>query len=177
MYFAPYRRWIFISAAVLALDQLSKNIVARISAPGDLRELIPGVLNFVHVRNTGVAFSIFAQADPAWVRPALILFALATSALLIWLLAAPRKLGAARIDMTRFTETGFALILGGALGNLADRLLRGSVLDFVDLHAGAHHWPAFNVADSAITIGAVMVLWELLFSGGRPRSQEPGTPV
>ncbi|HWQ03035.1 MAG TPA: signal peptidase II, partial [Candidatus Nitrosotenuis sp.] len=93
-----------------------------------------------------------------WLRPALIVFALLAVALLVWVLAT-RRAGGAR------AEIGLTLLLGGALGNLADRILRGSVVDFVDAHWGEYHWPAFNVADSAITIGAIIVIWDLLFDG------------
>jgi signal peptidase II len=152
---APYR-WPLVAACVLAADQLSKWAVIHFTPEGFQRTLIPNLLNFVHVRNRGVAFSLFAEANWPWLRPALIVFALLAVGLLVWVLAS-RRSGGAR------PELGLALLLGGAVGNLTDRILRGSVVDFVDAHVGEYHWPAFNVADSAITIGAIIVIWDLLF--------------
>jgi signal peptidase II len=149
-------RWPLIALCILAADQLSKWAVNHFTSEGYFRELIPRVLNFVHVRNRGVAFSLFSDFDSPLLRPALIAFTLVAVAFLIWVLAT-RRAGHVRV------EAGLALILGGAVGNLIDRILRGSVVDFVDLHWGEYHWPAFNVADSAITIGAILVIWDLLF--------------
>jgi signal peptidase II len=152
---APHR-WSLLTVAILFADQLSKWAVNHFTSEGYFRELIPRVLNFVHVRNRGVAFSLFSNSDSPLLRPALIVFTLAAVAFLLWVLAT-RRAGGGRV------EAGLALILGGAMGNLMDRVLRGSVVDFVDLHWGENHWPAFNVADSAITIGALLVIGDLLF--------------
>ncbi len=151
-----WRRWVIPAAAVLLLDQLSKLMVERFTDEHFSRNIIPGFFTFVHARNSGIAFSLLADSDSSWLRPALILFSFAAIALFLWILKTGRA-GSAR------TELGLALVLGGAAGNLTDRLLHGSVLDFLDFHSGSYHWPAFNVADSAITIGAILVMWDLLF--------------
>jgi len=149
-------RWVIPAAVVLLLDQVTKISIERVTRAGDVHAIIPGLLNLVHTRNTGMAFSFFAEFDPAIVRPILIAFSVATIGLVIWFLRMP---GSARP-----TTWGLSLVLGGAVGNLADRILRGSVFDFIDAHIGVHHWPAFNLADSAITIGAALVIWDLLFA-------------
>ena len=111
--------------------------------------------------NTGAAFSFLAGAD-GWQRWLFAGIAIAASLFLVWML----KRGGSRLLCT-----GLALILGGALGNLVDRLRFGQVVDFLDFHAAGWHWPAFNVADSAITIGAALLIFEGLFHReGRARS-------
>src|SRR3984957_3952692 len=132
-----------ISLGALAADQLSKHAVEKYTAVGSLRVVIPGLLNLVHTTNPGVAFGLFANSENPWRGPLLIAFSVAVIAMLLWLLATRRGGG-------RPGAGGPALILGGALGNVADRFRRHSVTDFIDFHLGAHHWYTFNLADSAI---------------------------
>jgi signal peptidase II len=153
-----------LSLGALAADQLSKHAVEKFTAPGSLRVLVPGLLNLVHTTNPGVAFGLFADSENAWRAPLLIVFSVAVIGMLIWLLATGRAGG-------RAGECGIALILGGAVGNVLDRFLHHSVTDFIDFHIGAHHWYTFNVADSAIVIGAALVVLEL-FRDARHPSQE-----
>lgn len=162
-------RWVWLSLAVVFADRVSKILLDRMTQPGFLRPIIPGFLNLVHARNRGVAFSIFADSDSPWLRVGLIVLSLAAVALFAWLLATGRA-------GTGAMRWGFALVLAGAAGNLTDRILYGSVLDFADVYAGQWHWPAFNVADSAITIGAALIFWEMIFgaraSGGASAASE-----
>ncbi|MFZ3332708.1 MAG: signal peptidase II [Candidatus Acidiferrales bacterium] len=153
-----------LSLGALAADQLSKHAVERYTAPGSLRVLVPGLLNLVHTTNPGVAFGLFADSENPWRGPVLIVFSVAVIGMLVWLLATGRAGG-------RAGECGIALILGGAVGNVLDRFLHHSVTDFIDFHIGAHHWYTFNVADSAIVIGAALVVLEL-FRDARHPSQE-----
>ncbi len=153
-----------LSLGALAADQLSKHAVERYTAPGSLRVLVPGLLNLVHTTNPGVAFGLFADSENPWRGPLLIVFSVAVIGMLVWLLATGRAGG-------RAGECGIALILGGAVGNVLDRFLHHSVTDFIDFHIGAHHWYTFNVADSAIVIGAALVVLEL-FRDARHPSQE-----
>jgi signal peptidase II len=148
----------------LALDQASKFAVAKFTAVGSQRILIPGLLNFIHTTNPGVAFGMFAQSRSPWLSPVLIVFSIVVIGFLVWLLAAGRAGG-------RLGEFGIALILGGASGNVLDRVLRHRVTDFIDFHAGAHHWYTFNVADSAIVLGACLVILELLADWRSPTRQ------
>jgi len=146
-------RWFVLSAAVVLADQLVKWVILKHFASGEQRE-VTEFFNLVLVFNRGAAFSLFAQA-PGWQTPLLTVFALAAAAVVsVFILRNPRK---------KMFCLGLALILGGALGNVIDRLRFGHVVDFVDLHAFGWHWPAFNVADSAITIGAVLLVLEGLF--------------
>lgn len=142
--------WFSLAAAVVFADQLTKWAVLAEFAPGERRELT-GFLNLVLVFNKGAAFSLLAQA-PGWQTPLLVVIALAAAGIVGFLMV--------RNAHKAFLCIGLALILGGALGNVIDRLRLGHVVDFVDLHAMGWHWPAFNVADSAITAGAVLLILE-----------------
>jgi len=150
-------RWLALAGVLVVLDQLSKLAVLQWLAPGRVVEVTP-FFNFVLVYNPGAAFSFLAQA-PGWQRGLFIAIALVASAWIVFLLR------------RHWRETLFsfalALILGGAVGNLIDRVVYGAVVDFLDFHAAGWHWPAFNVADSAITVGAVLLVWDGFF-GRRP---------
>jgi signal peptidase II len=140
--------WFAASAAIMIADQLTKWLALARLAPGERHEL-GEFLNLVLVFNKGAAFSILADA-PGWQTPLLIAFALGAALIVSVLLV--------RSPGRRMFCAGLASILGGAMGNVIDRLRFGHVVDFVDLHAGAWHWPAFNVADSAITLGAALLI-------------------
>jgi signal peptidase II len=148
--------WLWLTVPVIALDQATKLVIEQQTPEDYARTVIPGFFDLVHRHNTGVAFSMLADADSPWLRPLLITFALAVMSMLVWLLVTDRAGG-------RRARAGLALILGGAAGNLIDRLLHGSVIDFLDFYVGQYHYPAFNVADSCIVIGAGLVILELLF--------------
>ena len=143
-------RWFALAAAIVVADQVVKWIVLRAFAPGESRALTD-FLNLVLVFNKGAAFSLFAQA-PGWQTPLLVTFALVAAAIVSVLIV--------RHPQRQLMCFGLALILGGALGNLIDRLHLGSVVDFLDFHALGWHWPAFNVADSGISVGAVLLILE-----------------
>jgi len=143
-----------IFVAVVVADQASKFAVAKFTEPGSLRVLVPGLLNLTHTTNPGVAFGLLSDSAAPWRAPLLIGFGLTVMALIVWLLATDRAGGALGC-------CGMTLILGGAAGNLLDRLSRRSVTDFLDFHLGRYHWYTFNLADSAIVVGAGLVLLEL----------------
>jgi signal peptidase II len=149
-------RAILLALLVLALDQWTKWLVETNLPPLETAIVVPGFLQLVHVRNPGVAFGLFASAGAAssWI---LLLFGLAALALVAVYL---RR---ARPDQTLLL-IALGLVLGGALGNLVDRFASGAVTDFVDVFVGAHHWPAFNVADSAITIALCLLVWDAFFT-------------
>jgi signal peptidase II len=153
------RLGLFVALVVLFLDQASKlAILEWVRPPADGIPLT-GFLAVVLVWNSGMSFGLFNTGDPMvpWVLGSL---SLVVSAALVWWLArTPRGLVA----------LGLALVLGGALGNLIDRLLYGAVVDFVLLHAGRWQWPAFNVADSAITLGVLTLVWDSLFGARESR--------
>ena len=140
--------WFLISAAIVLADQVTKSLVLDRFAPGERLE-ITGFFNLVLVFNKGAAFSFLAGAG-GWQTPLLVAFALIAAVVVSVLLARSPERG--------LFSAGLALILGGAVGNVIDRLRFGHVVDFVDLHAAGWHWPAFNVADSAITLGAALLI-------------------
>jgi signal peptidase II len=152
-------RWFALAAAVVVADQIVKWVVLRSFAPGEQR-VVTDFFNLVLVFNKGAAFSLFAQA-PGWQAPVLTAFALGASLVVGWFIV--RDPGKALFCL------GLALILGGAIGNVIDRLRFGQVVDFLDFHAFGWHWPAFNVADSAISVGAVLLILE----GFLPREKRP----
>ncbi len=159
--------YIGLAAAIIILDIWTKALVlARI----DLHESIPVIPNFfqlVHVRNTGAAFGIGANASSKIV-PIL----LNVGAIAVFCVVVVYALRTAVTD--RLLQTGLHLILGGAIGNLLDRFRFGYVVDFLDVYIGRHHWPAFNVADSAICVGVAMLVWDGFRSAPRaaPAPQE-----
>ena len=142
--------WFLGAAAVVAADRLSKWAALAWLRPGEGLE-VTGYFNLVLVFNRGAAFSFLADA-PGWQQPLFIAVAIAAAAIVSWMLW--------RYPARRLLCAGLALILGGALGNLWDRAAYGHVVDFLDFHALGWHWPAFNVADSAISVGAVLLIAE-----------------
>jgi signal peptidase II len=148
---------------VLILDQVSKAIVRDTMALWEQRELIPGLLNLTHVQNTGAAFGLLNAADFPY-KPA-VMIAIAALAL-VAIAAYATQLG----FHEKIARFGLALILGGAFGNLVDRAIAGHVVDFVDIYWGTTHFWAFNVADAAITTGAILVLLDMIGLGRRHAS-------
>ncbi|MCX4187552.1 signal peptidase II [Methylophaga sp. OBS4] len=142
-------KWLNLSALVIVLDQLSKWLMSSLL---DLHETVPVMpfFNFTLAHNTGAAFSFLSSAG-GWQRWFFVVLALLVStALIVWL---------KRLDKAAKLEAAsLALILGGAIGNVIDRLYHGYVIDFIDIFYGSYHWPAFNIADSAICIGAVLLI-------------------
>ena len=138
--------WLGIAAIIMLLDQLTKITFERVLA-FESTKVINAYFNLVMVYNKGAAFSFLAD-QPGWQRYFFAAISIAASLLIIWLL---RRHAEQKLFCLSLT-----LILGGAVGNLIDRLAYGHVIDFIDLHINNWHWPAFNVADSAITIGAIL---------------------
>ncbi len=141
--------YLWLSALVVVLDQITKVWVQQVLRPYQVEPVLP-VFNLTLVFNEGAAFSFLADAG-GWQRPVFVVLAVVVSvALAVWLVRlTPRQ---------RWLAAGLALVLGGAVGNLIDRVLFGHVVDFLDFHWAGWHWPAFNVADSAITLGVIGVL-------------------
>ncbi len=151
-------KWLWLSALVVLLDQASKWLAERSLDYGVPVAVLPS-FNLTLMYNRGAAFSFLSEAG-GWQRWFFTAVAVvAVVAILAWL----RRLGAGQ----QWTAAGLALILGGALGNLVDRILLGHVVDFIQLYYGSFYWPAFNIADSAISVGAAMLIWESLFHRGR----------
>ena len=154
-------KWLSISAVVLVLDQITKYAVRQSFSLHEVVE-VTSFFNMLLVYNRGAAFSLLADAG-GWQRELFVAIAVTASVWIAWLL---RK---------HPTETLFclalSLILGGALGNVIDRIAIGGVVDFLDFHAFGYHWPAFNVADIGISCGAVLLVWDAL----RTKRAEPAS--
>jgi signal peptidase II len=159
-------RWTSLSLLVILTDQLTKAIVVAKLKLFEIVTVLP-VLEFTHLHNTGAAFSFLAGAS-GWQRWFFIGLAAAVGvAILVWLKQIdPRR--------QRMLAIGLALILGGALGNVIDRAWLGYVIDFIHFHWGTAYFAAFNVADSAITIGAGLLILDALLEGRRARSASTG---
>ena len=141
-------RWLSLSALVVVLDQLTKLWVIDVFQYGE-RVALNSFFNIVHARNTGAAFS-FLASESGWQRFFFIGIASAASALIVYLLRKHAN--------ERWFSLALSLVLGGALGNLIDRVRFGYVVDFLDFYYAGWHFPAFNVADSAITVGAALLI-------------------
>lgn len=152
--FTPFRAGSLIAIVIIFLDQVSKWwILTSVMSP-PRRIPITGFFDLVLVFNRGVSFGMFGNA-PSWATAALIVFALLLSiALCIWMWRAD----------TVLLGSALGLVVGGAIGNVIDRFVHGAVVDFLDFHVAGYHWPAFNVADSAIAVGVVFLILDSLKS-------------
>jgi len=152
------RRYHFLIAlAVVLLDRVTKWRVAKNISLHEGIQVIPGFFRITHVENRGAAFGLFADSPAQWKIAMLVLFSI------VALIVVSALLWRNSHSMTT-TGIGLALILGGALGNLWDRILNGRVVDFLLFYIGQYQWPAFNVADSAIVVGAGLLVIEILFA-------------
>ena len=159
---ARWARWLALSVAVIVLDLATKAWVTAAFQYGEVHPVLP-FFNLVLVHNTGAAFSFLAGAS-GWQRWFFTAITVAISAFIVVML---RKHHA-----DHWMAAALALVLGGALGNLYDRVTLGHVVDFVQLHAAGWYFPAFNVADSAITVGVAMLIWDSLVPGAAAARQE-----
>lgn len=159
-------RWLWLSALVIFLDHLSKFFAAKnlaLKAPVELTSW----LNLILAHNTGAAFSFLGDAG-GWQRWFFaVLAGVVSIALIIWLTRLPKKV--------IWLPCALALILGGAIGNLIDRIRFGYVVDFIDFHIGTWHFATFNIADAAISVGAVMLLIDAFFLTNKSGSETPGS--
>ncbi|WP_295388320.1 signal peptidase II [uncultured Thiodictyon sp.] len=168
------KHWLWLSLFVIILDQATKWLVLDSIAPGTVVEVLPN-LNLTLAFNTGAAFSFLAQAG-GWQRWLFAAFALVVTGVLVaWLLRLrPRE---------RFMAAALALIIGGAIGNLIDRVLLGHVIDFIQVWLPwiplqlFNPWPAFNIADSAITAGVVVMIVHTLFTPEERPESAPASPA
>lgn len=151
-----YMKLACVSAIVIIADQLTKWIIAKKIVFYGVVEVIPGFFNLVHIHNTGGAFGIFAGRHTTLQSLLFILVAVVAICLVLYLY----KNTPSQYPTLSF---GFELIFGGAVGNLIDRIRFGRVTDFMDVYIGDLHWPAFNVADSAITVGMIIFAFYVLF--------------
>lgn len=161
MSISPRLRWLWLTLAVVLLDRATKAWFEARTVEGWRHEVIHNFIYLVHSRNPGIAFGVLADSASIVTRVILIAGSLAVIGVLAWLLVTGKIVSA-------MGNVGLALLLGGASGNVSDRIFHGAVTDFFEVWFGSYHYPAFNVADSAITIGAILILLDVLF----PRKQE-----
>ena len=147
---------IWLPLLVLALDQVTKAMVRQLIPEHTSVSVVPGLLDLTHVRNTGAAFGLLNSAD--FPLKAVIIPAIATAALV-----AVGLYSSSLAHHQRAARVGLALIIGGAAGNLIDRIVVGSVVDFVDVYWRTYHFWAFNVADSAISVGVTIMILDMMF--------------
>jgi signal peptidase II len=157
-------RWLWLSAATLAADRATKYLIETRTGGAYRFVVVPQVAAIVHSQNPGIAFGVFSDSPSRGLEVALICGALAVLTLLIWLLVSGRAGGT-------LSMAGVALMAGGAAGNMLDRLLHGVVTDFIEVRLGHYIWPSFNVADSALFVGAAFLLIELIFFGHQTRAE------
>ena len=151
-----YIRLVVISGIIVIIDQLTKIFIVKYVPLHDTVPVVSGLFNIIHIKNPGGAFGLLANLTPG-MRTFIFLFisSLAVGLILYFYLKTP-------VSQT-WLAAGFALIFGGAIGNLIDRIRFGVVTDFLDFYISKYHWPAFNVADSAITVGIGIFIFHLLF--------------
>ena len=146
-----------IILAVICLDQASKFWIMHHFVLHESRVVIPDLFNLTYLTNNGAAFSILAGQPALWRQ---VFFLCTATAALVFIWIAQRSYG----RRCRWYSVALSLIAGGAIGNMIDRIRFGFVIDFLDVHVGSHHWPAFNIADSAITVGVIVfIIYNLLF--------------
>jgi signal peptidase II len=150
-------RFLWLTLAVVLLDRATKAWFESQTTEGWRHEVVHHFIYLVRASNPGMAFSFFADSTSPWTRIMLIVGSIIVIGVLAWFLVAGHSGG-------RLTAAGLALLLGGATGNVTDRILHGAVTDFFEVWFGSYHYPAFNVADSAITIGAVLIIFDILFT-------------
>src|SRR5271168_5184213 len=154
-------RFLWLTLAVVLIDRATKAWFETQTLEGWSHELVHHFIYLVHSRNPGIAFGVFADSASPWTRVILVTGSVAVIAGISWLLVS-LKTG------TALTAAGLALLLGGATGNVTDRILHGAVTDFFEVWLGSYRWPAFNVADSAITIGAILIILDVLYASRKP---------
>lgn len=162
---------LLIALAVVIGDRLSKDAIARSIGFFDSVSLSPGWLRFVHTENTGAAFGVLSEGSHPFFRSALLIGV--SGLVLIYVATALWNRGGAYASAA--TRFALGLILGGAIGNLYDRIVHGAVTDFIEVYHGAWSFPAFNVADSAITVGAILLLFDLLRPHGKRHQTRAGS--
>lgn len=159
MKFPARLKWLWLTLGIVALDRATKAWFETQTDESWRHEVVRHFIYLVHSQNPGIAFSLFADAHSPWVRFALIAGSCAVIAALAYFLVVGHG--------GTMAGAGLALLLGGATGNLTDRILHGGVTDFFEVWIGSYRWPAFNVADSAITIGAILLIVDVLFLSGK----------
>lgn len=167
------RRYLFLAAVagtVFVLDQITKAIVQKTMPLHESIPVIDGLFSLTYIRNPGAAFGLFAEHGNG-LRMAFFVTISVVALLFLWTLFAktPREAFVGRLSI--------AMVMGGAMGNLIDRIRFGEVVDFLDFYIGSYHWPAFNVADSSISIGVALMVWYFIQADRVARTSDPTPPA
>jgi signal peptidase II len=158
-----YGLYAALSASIILLDQLTKALIVKTIPFYGSVEVIPGFLDLTYIHNKGAILGLFNRSEQPWTTALLLLLNAAALGLVVFYFSKTK-------DKERVTRLALAMIVGGALGNVVDRITRGYVVDFVEMYAGKFRWPTYNVADAAITIGAVLLIASALFR--RPHASD-----
>jgi signal peptidase II len=151
-----YIKLAIVAGCIVALDQITKAFILQILPLNDSISIVPGLFNLIHIQNPGGAFGFMANHSSGWIHSLFLFFTLLALGLIFYFYR--------NTPPTHpLLAIGFAFIFGGAIGNLIDRIRFGKVVDFLDFYIVNMHWPAFNVADSAVSVGIVIFLYHILF--------------
>ena len=150
-------RYLWLTLGVVILDRATKAWFETQTTEGWTHEVIHNFIYLVHSRNPGIAFGVLADHASTWTRVLLVAGSIVVIGVISWLLVGLKTGGP-------MTAAGLAFILGGATGNVTDRILHAAVTDFLEVWLGSYRWPAFNVADSAITVGAILVILDVILT-------------
>jgi signal peptidase II len=151
-----YLKLTFVAGLVIIIDQITKAVILSSMPLYSSMDVVPGFFSLTHIHNPGVAFGFMSNQSSSFINIIfLFVISLAICLIFYFYINTPKRYS--------LLSTGFALIFGGAIGNMIDRIRFGKVVDFLDFYIGNFHWPAFNVADSAITVGIIIFLFHLLF--------------
>jgi signal peptidase II len=160
--------YVLIAAGAFVLDQVTKGMVERRIPPYETIPVIPHFFNLTMTKNPGAAFGLFADSPTAWKTVFLVVVSALLIAAVVGVVWRSR-----RLDW--HSGLGLSLILGGAISNLVDRIRFGRVVDFIDLYIRSYHWYTFNLADTAIVVGAFLLIWRVMFSGKEARDEAKET--
>jgi signal peptidase II len=149
----------FLSISTIIADQVTKYLIRIHVAPREQIEIVGGFFRIIHAKNTGIAFSLFSGINPALMNPILTIINVLIISAILYLMV--------RDDSNKLMKFAYGLVVGGAVGNLLDRFFLGYVIDFLDFYVGYFHWPAFNVADAAITSGLFLLIFDMLLPSFR----------
>ena len=153
------------AVAIIVIDQVTKLMVHNLMQVWTGKQIIPGFFNLVHVLNKGAAWGFLDDESIDWQRPMFIAVSVMAVVIIGWMM---RTID----DRDKWMITGLGMIVGGAVGNAIDRAWLGYVIDFLDFYVNSYHWPAFNVADSALTVGAGCIIISMLFNR-KTKSEQP----
>ncbi|BAI80655.1 lipoprotein signal peptidase II [Deferribacter desulfuricans SSM1] len=158
------KKFLFLTLIIILLDQYTKYIIKTNFELFEVKPIIKGFFNLTYILNPGAAFGFLAKLDESYRQIFFVLITIIAIFIVIYLFVKENR--------SLLRKISYSLILGGAFGNFIDRLIIGKVVDFLDFYVGSYHWPAFNIADSAISVGIFFLLLDIIFDKRREESNE-----